>query len=235
MKTSRIAYFSVSSKKHSNQDSYGHYVLPNGETILAIADGVGGSSDGKLSSSTAIDIVTKWSAMPSRTFKEPFAEIDEKLKKLVIESQAKLTSLATTLTISKIVDNTLTFAHVGDCRIYLLRNNGIKTLTKDQTEAQNLLDQGILTKRRLRDYKRANVIISALGSSSFIVEEGEIALLKGDRVLLCSDGLYKEIQKIEIVNLSLKEVSIEGFSAALKSALINSPPNDDATAILYEH
>ncbi|MEF3073794.1 protein phosphatase 2C domain-containing protein [Methylobacter sp. Wu1] len=232
MKSLAVGAFTIGAPRKQNEDGFTLLALPNKTNILAIADGVGGSSSGLLSSKIAIETIEEWINSNVLDITLPFYRTDEKLKQLVNSNPSTYSSLATTLTMVKIINNLITFAHVGDCRAYLMRGAGLKTLTSDQTEVQKLVELGVLTKARLKDYKRSHVLLSALGSSrKFEIQTGDFRAQPGDRLLLCSDGLYNAISKRKLVNLSKDTEKLDEFLFELHKLTLSSPLSDDATVV----
>lgn len=150
--------------KSINEDTIGVIKVPK-KIVAFIADGVSNSTNSFLASQIASDMIN------AEFKKDENLEISPKLlnrindKILDLNSKNNLKSSATTLTILSISETgKLLFNHVGDCRIYVLRNKGLKTLTTDQTEKQLLIKNKILNKARAAVYKN-NKLYSALGSS----------------------------------------------------------------------
>ncbi len=229
------ASFSVSRSEKQNEDAFLDLARADGVQFIAIADGVGGSSSGAVSSKIAVETLEQWIEQGGNNITDPFYRTDEKLKRLTHENPEAYSSLATTLTVATIENHRISFAHVGDCRLYLLRGNGLQTFTKDQTEAQQLFELGVLSKRRMKGYTRANVLLSALGSNRpFELQTGDFTAQPGDRIMLCSDGLYKTVAKRQIAELSSQHVTVQDFMSALKDLTIAASPSDDATAIAIE-
>lgn len=100
----------------------------------------------------------------------------------------------TTLTMAVILpDNKIAFAHSGNSRLYLVRNEKIVQLTKDHTEAQRLCDEGKLKKEEVALHPDNNILSSALGFETPKIDVMSGALQKGDIVILLTDGVHKII------------------------------------------
>lgn len=229
-----FAILSLGLGGRESQDAY--YVSPreDGTIVLSIADGVGGSSDGRRSSQTAIAQIAKWADSGDTNIGLPFAATHTLLKKFVA-AEAQLDSLATTLTTVIMENGLVTYGHVGDCRIYLMRGDGLRTVTRDQTELAQLLAEGILTKQRAKNYRRANVLTSALGSSTtYEFAAGHFEINRGDRIVLCSDGVYKSLSKRDLVALSLESKNAIDLCKKMEERFIKDAPKDDATAIVVD-
>lgn len=221
----------VKNGKTINEDSLGLIELNQG-IIAFVADGVSKSDNSFLASKTASETILNW--FESNNLKN-FSGLLNLINKKILElNSLNFQSSATTLTILSISeDGNLMFNHVGDCRIYILRNNGLKTLTIDQTEKQLLIKNKILDRARLARYK-GNKLYSALGSS-FEIQEGFFDLINHDRVIICSDGIYNKFSKKEFVEISTKNLDFSQFKNELFKKLETIQFNDDASIVLLEY
>jgi serine/threonine protein phosphatase PrpC len=239
MKTD-ITSFSLAGRKKLNQDSL-LTMKRSSLTVLAVADGMGGHSAGEVASDICISMVKQYfekgdlPELTSDTFNECFERIAHGLK-LFAENAPESVDLGTTLSLAIICENEIHVAHVGDSRIYLLRGNGIKAITKDQTEVQHLLDQKIINKVQARRYKRKNVLLSVLNAKhDFEIEYGVHSLQSEDRVVLMTDGCYANISKKEIRDLSIKIDSVEQLKDRVLTLVQSREIRDDYSAIFYHH
>ena len=229
-----IANFSLAGKDHSNQDSLIFHERSD-KTLIAIADGMGGLESGEKASKIAVDLLLReFTNNSSMDFIRIIKDIKKTIQKYALEN--KIEKIGTTLTCCLIQGESAHIAHVGDCRLYQLRDHGLRTITKDQTEVQKLVDEGVLTPKRAKTYHRRNILLSALSNfSDFYVYEYKISLLENDRLLLMSDGAYSLLEKIEIRNLSVNNQNIDEFVNELKKFIISKKINDDYSALCYEH
>lgn len=196
--------------------------------VFTISDGVGGKPNGTLAASAAAEFAAKQSAL----------QLDVSLPMIIEETQRHLVELAkgnpelddmaTTLTILRIRDGIVELGHVGDCRVYHLRANGLIQLTEDQTELQRLLANGVLSRGMAARFRRRNVLWSALGpKSTFEVFSSSATLEKGDRLLMLTDGAYAKIPKVQMRDLSVTTPDTAQFSLALQNEIEALRPNDD--------
>lgn len=134
--------FSLGKEGRPNEDSCGFEMLGQDVYLAALADGVGGNIGGATASKMAVQcFIEKMREDSTASFVDVFAKIVDSFV-AAIARDASLGEMATTLTCIKIDQGILQFGHVGDSRIYHLRNNGIQQKTFDQTEAALLLEQG---------------------------------------------------------------------------------------------
>ena len=98
--------------------------------------------------------------------------------------------MGTTATVAGLIDKVLFVGQIGDSRAYVLRRGRLKQITKDQTLVNQLLESGQLTEEELEDFGHSNIILQALGTTEEIkVDLTFLELRRGDRLMLCSDGL----------------------------------------------
>jgi len=230
----QIAALSIGLKGRPTQDAHYAQRRTDGSIVLAIADGVGGSSDGRRAATLAIDELAQWAASESTNLSLPFKSSDESLRRIV-EVEKDIASLTTTLTAVVISEDEATYGHVGDCRIYHLRGNGLRTVTHDQTEVAQLIAEGILSKRQARSYRRSNVLVSALGSTStYQFDAGTFSVAPGDRIVMCSDGVYKSLTKQALVSMSLASASAVELRDRVNAYFQQTAPSDDATLLALD-
>lgn len=125
--------------------------------------------------------------------------------------------------------------HVGDSRIYLLRDGILRQLTKDHSLVQRLVDNGTLTPEEAKHHPRKNIILQALGidpSVSFDILAG--AGLSHDIFLLCTDGLTDMVADSAIQEILLSSISIQHKVKELIAAAIAAGGRDNVTVILCE-
>ena len=177
--------------------------------LLMVADGMGGPDAGELASSVAIDAMTHyaftmmpWIGAASRT---DSAALATGLRDAVIATQERVRAVAERKGVSGALGTTFTMAyvawpqcvlvHVGDSRAYLMRQDELFRLTKDHNLAQSMVERGVLTEEEARTSRFSSVLTNALGGSSndLHVELNHFELQVGDRMLLCTDGLYGEL------------------------------------------
>lgn len=232
-----ISAYSISLAKREgvNEDFLGVLRANDGTQVLGIADGVGSSVDAQFAAQSAIELSFK---MISDNPKISGAEIFENVHEFLLEhAKSKYDGgmLATTLTICRIKDDVAKVHHVGDCRLYHLRGHGIVARTKDQSELQRLIDEGVIPRIRANRYPRKNVLLSVLGSKSgYKLDETVFNLESSDRVLMLSDGAYRLLPRLRIRDESLHTPTLRGLYERLTTILNSFELEDDASILLAE-
>lgn len=178
--------------------------------LLLVADGMGGAAGGQVASRLAVSALTEalvqgWSGDRLET-PERFAHHLERAVReanhQVFErsrAQPELAGMGTTATAAGILDGSVYLAHVGDSRAYLVRGDRMVQLTRDQSMVQELMDQGAMTRSEAETSIHRSVLLQALGTEPQVdVALTYHPLRRGDRLLLCSDGLSGPVKDAEI-------------------------------------
>lgn len=180
----------VGKVRRANEDSF--IVRPE-IGLWAVADGVGGHEAGQLASQTvASDLASVGSAVSAADqvarFKDRVLRANDQIKQIAIERGGA--TIGTTVAAILAYGHTYAAVWAGDSRVYRVRETSIEQLTRDHTEAQELINQGVLTREQAKVWPRRNVITRAVGifdDPELEVETGEIE--PGDIYVICSDGL----------------------------------------------
>jgi protein phosphatase len=175
----------------SNQDS--GYA---GVNLYVVADGMGGHAGGDIASALAtqhvakIDDVYEDSDQAMASLLDAMREANQTLSDTV-DKFGYLAGMGTTMDAVIFTGDIANIAHIGDSRVYLMRDSQMMQITKDHTWVQQLVDSGRLTEEEALVHPRRNVILRVLGDTSeepeFDIHQLEVR--PGDRLLLCSDGL----------------------------------------------
>lgn len=194
------------------------YILAPGLGLMAVADGMGGHERGDLASQLACNVLkesihshqnvlrmmeqgqTKMAlsvveGMLENALQRACSEVYE--ASVAIGGQGK--RMGTTMDALLLVGRTAFVAHVGDGRVYLLRDGEIHQLTRDHSVVEQQLKQGLLTAEQARRSTQKNLITRALGVFEQVqVDMVHFELLDSDKLLLCSDGLHRYIGPAEL-------------------------------------
>ena len=232
----KVALFNEPGKRKESEDNVLELRVNETVHVLAIADGVGGEKNGKIASKIALVIVEKYFNKNMKyNLSEIFSEVKKSMESMALEN-SELQTMATTLTICVVENNRCSLGHVGDTRLYHLRDTSLQTHSKDQTELQALLDAGILSKRRARRYHRKNILLSAMSPScSYEVQYLDFNLEEGDRLILLSDGVYNVLNKKQIRDISLDSPTVGELAEKMKYQVISEGIVDDFSAAAAEY
>ncbi|HHT44251.1 MAG TPA: Stp1/IreP family PP2C-type Ser/Thr phosphatase [Fastidiosipila sp.] len=227
----------------SNQDLYGvvfdQPVLP---ASFILADGMGGHANGQLAAELAVSTLTEYLSqqLPERNVPETIVELlEDAIQKanvrIYMESLEDESNfgMGTTLTMVVLYEESIYLAHVGDSRCYLLRDNELEQLTRDQNLAGELVMSGAITREESRHHPNRNVLTQALGSSTYLAPEVlHVDRRHGDRLLLCSDGLHGPVPDQEIRTVMRKSKTPEAATNQLVDLALAAGGPDNVTAIV---
>ena len=166
--------------------------------LFAVADGMGGHRGGEVASHLALDTVEAMHLRGEGTLADQVREANRAVFQRSGEDR-KVAGMGTTLTAALVDGDGLHLAHVGDSRAYLLRGGSLRQLTDDHTLVNRMVKAGEITRAEAEVHPHRNVVTRALGTEPEIpVDEQSVALLEGDRILLCSDGLTGMVTEDQI-------------------------------------
>lgn len=192
-----------------NEDQYAIYKLSSDTYVFIIADGMGGHQAGDVASNMAVDEVLAFLKENSLKLEDDILDLiqnsiiyaNEKIfsKSMEIEEYSEM---GTTLTLGMICKNMLYVGHIGDSRIYLIREEEAIQISKDHSLVAELVRNGKITKEEAQVYPYKNIITRALGTDNNIkVDLSKEKLYDGDIILLCTDGLTNLVNEHEISNI----------------------------------
>lgn len=201
----------LSRGQRGGPDAHGTSVVLGGHgLLLAVCDGMGGAAAGEVASQMAVDVIYQHvvAGLPLEAPLERDA-IARRLVRAVEEAGFRIFEAAradrsrrgmgTTVTAAALVDEMLFLAQVGDSRAYVLREEKLVQVTRDQSLVNQLIEAGQLTEEEAETFEHNNIILQALGTSDHVQVDLTYAELRaGDRVLLCSDGLSGMVRNEEI-------------------------------------
>jgi PPM family protein phosphatase len=211
--------------RKNNEDCY---AIDSALQLYVLSDGMGGEAHGEVASQLAVQTVMTHckQAENSRTtpiFGESSPEVSERTNRLAsaihlanrkvyetASANAEQKGMGATIVAAWIDAQRLSIAHVGDSRAYLLRAGSMDQLTSDHSLVAEKVRVGILTPQEADASEMQSVLTRAVGTNSSVaVDTDEQALLVGDFVLLCSDGLTRMVTDPEIASTLLTSTSSE--------------------------
>ena len=170
---------------------------------FAVCDGMGGAAAGEVASHMAVDALFETlrgdERAPDRDSfaRRLVASVEEAGARIFLAAKKDRTrrGMGTTATVAGLIDKVLFVGQVGDSRCYILRNGRLSLVTKDQSLVNQLIEAGQLTEDEALAFEHSNIILQALGTTEQVaVDLTFVELRRGDRVLLCSDGLSGLVQ-----------------------------------------
>ena len=216
-------------------------------TILLVADGVGGSSAGSRASRLATEAVTHYVASSLRCYHAPVTSSEAEFVQAlgaaamgahdVVRAEAmaepEVAGMATTLCLAIVIWPWLYVVQVGDSRCYFFQDGKLQQVTRDQTFAQELVEQGILSSEDARSSPLSHVLSSAIGASEAQPEVSRVDVRKrGCVILVCSDGLTKHVSDSEIAGQLTSMTSSEQVCRSLLQLALDRGGSDNITVVV---
>jgi PPM family protein phosphatase len=228
----------VGTERELNEDRCEVFAEGPACALAVVADGVSGSEAGEVASEMAVEALI-------RAFREGAPGIAPGLRLYRAVQQAnieihdralavpELRGMATTLTAAVVDRGELTAVHVGDSRLYLVRDGAVTQLTKDHTVAAEKARYGLMSKERARLHADRSVITRSVGRE-LIVSRDRLthALAQGDVVVLCSDGLYNVLTDSEIGRLAAGRDAAGACRALIDAANARGTPDNLSAAVV---
>ena len=211
--------------------------------VIAVADGMGGHAAGEVASRIAIEVLQSLvPALVSTDIDEDSVEdllmhslhsIDSEIS-VVTDEEIEKRGMGTTLTALLIRNKYISLLHVGDSRCYRLRGNTLEQLSNDHTVIQELLDQGAISIAEAAEHPQRSMLTQALrgdGDVTPVLQMYEVK--KGDRYLLCSDGLSGVLTEKEIKIGLKKSDKDEAVKFLVDATYVNGAP-DNVTVLIAD-
>ncbi len=219
--------------------------------LFVVCDGMGGQNAGEVASQMAVDAICKhWGDVsdaqdPSLTgpYDPTFLPQTNRLAGAIrhanhmihqeAQAQPRLKGMGTTVVSALVREHVLSIAHVGDSRLYLLRGESIQPLTADHSMVMDQVRHGLLTEEQVECAPGRHVLTRALGVKPAVdVELGEVPIMNGDVLLLCSDGLTCTAKPEEILSTVRRAGDLQAASEGLIEMANAGGGQDNTTVVL---
>ncbi len=230
-----VAVCEQGSVRGNNEDAL-YYNIDSG--FFAIADGMGGHEAGEIASSLAIEKVRieleEKNIVSDGEMEKAFEETNKIISEKSCYKDQRL-SMGTTLSVFIIKEHRGYIGHVGDSRIYLIRNQEIIKLTEDHTYVEKLYQEGLITYEKYLIHPKKNILLKALGSEKTINPQVlEFQILHGDIVFMCSDGVHNLLKNEELLNIILQKKGKNAIKA-INSLIESRGSTDNYSYIIIDH
>ncbi len=215
----------------NNQDA----LIERGQ-LWGVADGMGGHKGGEVASAETRDVLLAacGDKTPSEdALREAVLSANEKVLAHAAEDPS-LSGMGTTCTVAWFAEKEVYIAQVGDSRCYLLRAGELKQVTQDHSMVAELVRNGLLTEEEAASHPMRNIITRAVGTDDLLeVDTLTLPRKRGDRWLLCSDGLYGMLTAQQLKTL-LEEKDIETCAGTLLQAALEAGGRDNVSLIVVD-
>lgn len=218
--------------RQTNEDSY---ICIHPHTYI-VADGMGGHAAGEVASNilieTAQDILKDDVVYSTNLLADTILKANAAILSC-IEKKPEYAGMGTTATMFHYDGNKGIWAHVGDSRIYLLRDGVLQQLTRDHSLVSDMVAQGTITQAEAENHPRKNILLRAVGvEENLMVDTGQLFLEKGDRILLCTDGLSNMLTDADMQNIICDYKGHADKAQELVNAALAAGGLDNVTAIV---
>lgn len=204
--------------------------------LFAVADGMGGHEAGEVASEIAINTLAQLA--PEHPDGEALAYAIEEANREIIRASFDgrgREGMGTTMTAAMLEGERLVLAQVGDSRAYLLHQGRMQQLTRDHSLMADMIEAGKITPEQARVHPQRSVITRALGSDpNTTADIYEINVQAGDRLLLCSDGLYSMIPDKQIESVLKRTNDPQLCAAQLVNDAIGAGGHDNITVVVAD-
>ena len=202
------------------------------EPLFAVADGMGGHQGGEVASNLALETLSPVADGGD------LADTVRRANEVVFQKAAEdpnLAGMGTTLTAILADGNVFRVAHIGDSRLYLLRDGELRRLTTDHTVVERLVAEGRLTPEEADMHPQRSILTKALGVDEQIEpDDDRLETRPGDRLLLCSDGLTGMAGEDEIKQILVANDDPQSAADQLVDAANQAGGQDNITAVVVD-
>jgi PPM family protein phosphatase len=199
--------------RQNNEDSFGYWEPEDDQQFLrkgrlaVVADGMGGYDGGQEASRLAVETLVEvyrdfGGDDPQAALVEALQTAHEQIREYSF-AHPELRGMGTTCTAAAIVQDALYYVHVGDTRLYLIRDGQITRVTRDHSYVGRLVESGMISPEEAENHPQRNILTAALGTNPDLIMDspGLPEPLRPDDVLLiCSDGLWGQVRDSEILD-----------------------------------
>ena len=223
-----------------NEDTF-KYFTSDKYSYAVVADGMGGHLAGEVASKMAVDIIGDYIAENMKDTLDRFQAkeiINRAFKKANTQiyeyscDNERVMGMGTTATLCMVRDGYIIYAHIGDSRAYTISDT-IKQITRDHSYVQELVKLGQITPEEAKHHPRRHYITRAMGVEDVVKVDVGIDRYCGEKILICSDGLYGEIEDDELFRIIKSKSPEDGINELIKLANERGG-SDNITAVIME-
>ncbi len=207
--------------------------------LYIVADGMGGHRSGDVASRNAVEHFCRFAGSLEGEYEILDVLVDSakyanrKVYQMSLESD-EYTNMGTTFLAAVLCDGKVYIAHIGDCRLYIIRNGSIRQITSDHTYVMELVKSGMISREEAAVHPERNIITRALGVDGDISVDGLFeSVLSDDIIIICSDGLYEMIDDNKILEIAAdKNLNLECKADKLIEAANINGGKDNISVVL---
>jgi serine/threonine protein phosphatase PrpC len=229
----------------NNEDSFGYWEPEDDSLFLSkgrlavVADGMGGYEGGQEASRLAVEsLVSAYRDYagddPQQALIDALHSAHEHIRQYSF-AHPELRGMGTTCTAAAIVQDALYFVHVGDTRLYLIRDGQITRVTRDHSYVGRLVESGMISPEEAERHPQRNILTAALGTNPDLIMDSPghpEPLLPEDVLLICSDGLWGQVRDSEIIDAVQNKTAEQAGRELIELARARGGPDNITVEIL---
>ena len=235
----------VGCQRANNEDRYSYWEPSDDQQysqkgrLAIVADGMGGYEGGQEASRIAVEVIEEMYANatagdPRSWLLTGFHTAHTRIQDYAAK-YPDLHGMGTTCTAIAVIDHSLYFAHVGDSRLYLIRDSSISRLTHDHSYVTRLVDNGIIRADEAESHPQRHILTAALGAGNSVTPDSPatpFTLQSGDVLLLCTDGMWGLLSDQEILAIAAGKPVNEISQALVETAKKRGGPDNITVQVL---
>lgn len=226
-----------------NEDNWHWAILDADASLYAVADGMGGHDKGEVASQVAVETLfaETGKALKStkkrdkRTLRDLLRESFQRANRAVVtQGEEQDSNMGTTLCAALVHKEKDAFiANVGDSRVYLYRDGSLRQVSRDHSLVAYLVALGELSEEEARNHPSGNILVRSIGSVPEVeIDLFHVELEQGDRIMLCSDGLWGEVDDQELLQLLRDQTNPQEACQALVDLANDHGGRDNTTLVV---
>lgn len=235
MRCSSAQFTHTGAVRDHNEDAY--LAFPQ-DGLWVVADGMGGHQAGEVASHLICDTVNSerlrnGGSLGREELEKAFFLANRRIRQYRDQHMPGAT-MGSTMVALTITEDRYRVLWIGDSRAYLLRDGALRRLSRDHSQVADLVEKGVLSEKDAETHPLSNVITRALGVEEDPVidcREGEV--MPGDRFLVCTDGISREFELVELQSF-LSGEPIDDISQALRHAALVKGCRDNITSVIVQ-
>lgn len=206
------------------------------DRLVAVADGMGGHPAGEIAAGL---VLTLLDAAFTRTSIDELTAAVRAANRAIsdrVDVSPDLEGMGTTVCAVGVTgDGGLAVVHVGDSRAYLVQDHSLRQLTDDHSVTAELVRRGELTEEQARDHPSRSILTRVLGGGRTVEVDGAVhGVVEGDRLLLCTDGLFNEVNEREIASLVGSPQDVDSAADALVERALSNGGRDNVAVVVAD-
>ncbi|MBP5694310.1 MAG: Stp1/IreP family PP2C-type Ser/Thr phosphatase [Bacilli bacterium] len=226
----------------ANEDECKVVVNGSGCVLMMVADGMGGHNKGDFASIKTVEILSEM-FKEKKTFINAFFA-SQWLQRSIKNANSRIYNIqdkdpdykgmGTTLALVLLLKNKIITANCGDSRVYWVKNNDLVQLTEDQTYVNFLLRSGQITEDEVATHPDRHVLTNAIGLFPSISIDFKVYNYSGEKIFICSDGVYNNVKKKDILNVLNTKLSTEDKAQSIISLGNYNGGSDNMSLVIWE-